>query len=160
MKQPPHLDRAQARMAPGVLTMDGFLGTDGRDLIEVLEDDDGTVRRLGLTHRGIAEAMQRLTDLAVNAFGGLVDADPFEICACEGMGGLPCPFGHAGLYPKTVIEARRTDTSQRLQWTALEVHLIGEHGFYQGRGSPFRLEPPLLAQFLGLSAEEEEMGGR
>ncbi|GAB4270299.1 MAG: hypothetical protein Kow0092_24580 [Deferrisomatales bacterium] len=153
MKQPPHLARAQARMAPGVLTMDGFLGPDARDLVEILEDDDGEVRRLGLTHQAIAAALERLTRKATEALGALTREGVYEVCACETRGGLPCPFGHPGLYEKTVIEARRTDTGQKLLWTVLQVHLIGAHGFYQGKGSYFRIEPAELAAFLGLEAE-------
>jgi hypothetical protein len=150
MKQSPQLQAAQARMAPGVLTMDGFLGTDPRDLGEILEDDEGAVRRLGLAHEALAAALHRLTQRAIGGFGAPVVDGPFELCACEAMGVLPCPFGEPGLHPKAVIEARRTDTGERLSWTALQVHLIRAHGFYEGRGSPFRLEPPTLARFLGL----------
>jgi len=138
-------------MAPGVLTIDGFLGTDSRDLIEILEADDGSVRRMGLEHRQVADALQHLTDLAIGAFGAPVTEGVYEVCACEAMGVLPCPFGEPGLYTKTVIEAKRTDTRRTLSWTALNVHLIREHGFYEGRGSPFRLEPEALAEFLELA---------
>jgi len=155
MKQPPHLSRAQARMAPGVLTMDGFLGTDPRDLVEILQEDDGAVRWLGLERGEVADALQKLTDLALGAFGAPVLEGVYEVCACEAMGVLPCPFGEPGLYTKAVVEAKRTDTRQTLTWTALHVHLSREHGFYEGRGDPFRLEPGVLAEFLGLSPAEE-----
>ncbi|MBE0618528.1 MAG: hypothetical protein IH608_11475 [Proteobacteria bacterium] len=150
MKQPPHLSRAQARMAPGVLTMDGFLGADSRDLIEILQDDDGAVRRFELSHAELADVLQRLTDAAIHAFGAPVREGVYEVCACEARGVLPCPFGEPGLHPKAVLEAKRTDTGQHLSWTALQIHLIREHGFYEGRGSPFRLDPVGLARFLGL----------
>jgi len=154
MKQAPQLSRAEARMAPGVLTMDGFLGTDPRDLAEILQDDDGAVRRLDLEHGKLADGLQRLTDLAIAAFGAPILEGVYEVCACEAMGVLPCPFGEPGLHTKAVIEAKRTDTRQTLSWTALQVHLIREHGFYEGRGSPFRLEPSALAQFLGLLPDD------
>jgi hypothetical protein len=141
-------------MAPGVLTMDGFLGTDPRNLAEILQDDDGAVRRLSLEHGQLADGLQRLTDLAIAAFGAPILEGVYEVCSCEAMGVLPCPFGEPGLHTKAVIEAKRTDTRQILSWTALQVHLIREHGFYEGRGSPFRLEPAALAQFLGLVPED------
>jgi hypothetical protein len=152
VKQPPHLARAQGRMAPGVITLDGFLGPDPRELIEILQDDDGVVHRLGLSHREVADALERLTHRAVEALGSPVRDGVYELQAEESRGGLPCPFGHAGLFDKTVVEARRVDTGQTLTWSALHVHLIGEHGFYEGRGSVFRLEPAVLAKFLGLEA--------
>ncbi len=154
MKQPPHLIRAQARMAPGVLTMDGFLGGDTRDLAEILEDDEGAVRRLGLRHDQLAAALQRLTEKAIGAFGAPVQEGLFGLCAWEAMGAIPCPFGEPGLHPKAVIEATRTDTGEHLSWTALQIHLIRGHGFYEGRGSPFRLEPEVLARFLAVQPEE------
>ncbi|MDW7709712.1 MAG: hypothetical protein SCH98_04495 [Deferrisomatales bacterium] len=154
MKQPPHLVRAQARMAPGVLTMDGFLGTDPRDLVEILEDDEGAVRRLGLRHDQLAAALQGLTAKAVGGFGAPVREGVFLLCAQEAMGVLPCPFGEPGLHPKAVVEATRSDTGERLSWTALQVHLIGQHGFYEGRGSPYRLEPATLARFLEVEPEQ------
>ncbi len=159
MKQPPHLQRAQARMARGILTMDGFLGNDARDLVEILQDDDGEVRRLGLTHEGIARALQELTRRAIEANGTPVEVGLYEVCARETRGGLPCPFGHPGLYDKTVVEARRCDSGATLSWTALNVHLIAEHGFYEGKGSYFRLEPDRLAAFLDLEPDSMEIEG-
>jgi hypothetical protein len=137
-------------MAPGALTMDGFLGTDSRDLVEILQDDDGAVRRLNLEHRQLADGLQHLTDLALGAFGAPVLEGVYEVCACEAMGVLPCPFGEPRLHNKAVIHAKRTDTRGTLTWTVLNVHLIREHGFYEGMGSPFRLDPAALAEFLGL----------
>lgn len=158
MKQPPHLERVQARMATGVITIDGFLGHDRRDLIEILQDDDGEVRRLGLTHARIAEALDHLTRRAVEAFGTPVAEGVYEVRAEEARGGLPCPFGHPGLHPKAVIQGRRTDTGDTLTWSALQVHLIGQHGFYEGEGSPFRLEPARLVRFLDLASDDEAEG--
>lgn len=164
MKQSPPMVRAQGRMAPGVLTKDGFLGPDRRDLAEIVDEDDGAVRRLGLTHRAIADALDRLTRAAVEALGAPVAQGGYEVCASESRGGLPCPFGHPGLYPKTVVEATRIETGQGLRWTALNVHLIAEHGFYEGKGSLFRLDPAVIARFLGLvpadpEADREGSGG-
>lgn len=154
MKQAPQLAQAQARMAPGVITLEGFLGTDSRSLGEILQDDDGEIRRLGLTHEAVGGALAALTERAVAAFGAPAAAGAYEVCACEGMGVLPCPFVHPGLYPKAVIEARRTDTGERLTWTALQVHLIRAHGFYEGRGSSFRVGPAALSRFLRLAPGE------
>ena len=150
MKQAPDLQQAQQRMAPGALTMDGFLGTDPRSLIEILQADDGAVRRLGLTHAEIGAAMAVLTDRAIAAFGGMVDHGDHAVCACEAMGQMPCPFGHAGLYYKTVVEAENSATGEAMMWSVLQVHMVAEHGFYEGRGAHFRLEPEALARFLGV----------
>ena len=54
MKQSIQLTRIQEQMKPGIITLDGFLGTDTRNLIDILVEDDGIVRRTGRTHRAIA----------------------------------------------------------------------------------------------------------
>jgi hypothetical protein len=41
-------------------------------------------------------------------------------------------------------------TGDEMVWTALNVHLIREHGFYEGRGSPFRIDPAQAKRALGL----------
>ncbi len=35
-------------------------------------------------------------------------------------------------------------------WTGLGMHVIAEHGFYEGRGSPFRIELEQAKRALGL----------
>jgi hypothetical protein len=35
-----------------------------------------------------------------------------------------------------------------VQWSDLSIHLIGAHGFFEGRGSFFRLEPAELVAIL------------
>ncbi|NQT54365.1 hypothetical protein HQ576_20070, partial [bacterium] len=42
-----------------------------------------------------------------------------------------------------------TPDGATLRFTALSIHLIRAHGFYQGRGAPYRLEPTQLAELLG-----------
>ena len=152
MKQSPLFEQAQERMAPGEITKEGFLGTDTRTLTEIIDADTAEVGRLGLTHARLAEKLEEVTHQAIFALGAPVCVGPIETSANEAMGKLPCPFGHPGLYPKAILEGCRCDTGQRLRWTALQVHLIAEHGFYEGKGSHFRLEPAEVARFLGLLA--------
>ena len=137
-------------MAPGAITKEGFMGTDHRSLSEIIDADTAEVVRLGLTHEKIAAKLAEVTHQAIFAMGAPVCVGVVELTANEAMGKLPCPFGHPGLYPKAILDGCRCDTDQRLRWTALQVHLIGEHGFYEGKGSTFRLEPEALARFLGL----------
>jgi len=56
MKQTPELDTAQEYMRPGVISLDGFLGSDERPLRAILQDDDAAVASMGLTHATIAIA--------------------------------------------------------------------------------------------------------
>jgi hypothetical protein len=118
------------------------MGSDRRKLIEILTDDQGAVSSLGLNHEAIARRLRELTDKARHGLGDpiLVD-DKFWVEVDEVRGSIPCPWGHPGLYRKTHVKLEKAETGDKLLWSDLVIHLIEEHGFYQGRGSPFRLEP-------------------
>ena len=105
MKQTVQMERVQRNMAPGVLTRDGFLGSDRRKLIDILIDDDAEVKRLDLDHRDIAAAMRRLRSAGAQGLGEFIKVPPrFDVQVESVRGKLPCPFGHPGLIPKTNIK--------------------------------------------------------
>jgi hypothetical protein len=137
-------------MAPGVLCRDGFLGTDRRPLREILEADEHAVAGLGTTHEAIAAKLQGIYDRARAGLGTSVDVgEGLTAVYREAMGRIPCPWGD-GSFPKGVVELT-ADDGETVPFTALSVHLISAHGFYQGRGSPFRLEPVVVADLFALA---------
>ncbi len=152
MKQSPQLDSIQEQMKPGVITLDGFLGTDERNLIDILIEDDWTVRRLGCTHAEIAERMKYFRDRGSEGLGQfiLVD-DHFEVRVDSVRGVLPSPFGGPGMYGKVNTTVRNTRLGKEVTYTDLHIHFIGEHGFYEGKGSPFRLDPEEVIDVLEIS---------
>ncbi|MBN1835644.1 MAG: hypothetical protein JW820_07330 [Spirochaetales bacterium] len=149
MKQTVQMDRIQEKMAPGVITLEGFLGADRRKLIDILLEDDETVKRLNLTHQGIAQRMIELRDAGMRGLGELIEVAPyFEVRVDSVRGKLPCPFGDPGIFPKTNITVRNLELDREVVFTDLHIHMIGSHGFYEGKGSKFRLEPAELAVIL------------
>ena len=149
MKQTPALDQAQRRMRPGAITRDGLLGDDPRSLGEILDDDQAEVQRLGLTHALIAARLRELRDAGAAGLGLTVPVPPhFEVAVEGARGALPCPFGHPGLVGKTTVTVRNSRLDEQVRFTDLNIHLIGEHGFYLGRGSAYRLDPGRLARVL------------
>ncbi len=149
MKQSPDLNLVERDMQPGVITLDGFLGSDRRSLAEILDEDDNAVRRLGLTHGQIADRLEHFTQAAMKGLGMPVVVDEvYEVHVDSVRGVLPCPWRHAGVYPKSNAFLKNLETGETLAWTELSVHLIRAHGFYQGRGNPFRIEPAGAKQVL------------
>jgi hypothetical protein len=149
MKQTVQMQKAQERMAPGVITRDGFLGDDRRPLADILLADDAAVQALGLAHEQIAARMVALREAGIAGLGEFVDVAPhFEVRVDSVRGRLPCPFGDPGIFPKTNVTVRNTRTGREITFTDLHIHLVWAHGFYEGRGSPFRLEPKDLAEVL------------
>jgi len=154
MKQTVQMDRIQEKMAPGVITLEGFLGTDRRKLIDILLEDDEAVKRLNLSHSQLAQRMVELRDAGMRGLGEFIDVAPhFEVRVDSVRGKLPCPFGDPGIFPKTNVTVRNLRADREIVFTDLHIHMIGSHGFYEGKGSKFRLEPAELAAILEVEPE-------
>lgn len=152
MKQIAQLDRIQAQMQPGVITRDGFLGTDERKLGDILEEDNAAVIRLGVTHQQLADRLRALRVAGACGLGLAVAVEPrFDVRVDSVRGKLPCPFLDGVLLPKVFVEVCDRDSGEEMTYSDLAIHMIEAHGFYQGRGSSFRLEPVRLVRFLDLA---------
>ena len=126
-----------------------FLGSDTRLIAQIIESDEAELRAAGLGADELARAMRRLTEKGMESLGDEVQADGFMVRVEKYMGQIGCPFKHA------VREAKRNTTAvdprgRVMTWTDMSIHLIERHGFFQGEGSDYRLEPLELAEFLGL----------
>jgi hypothetical protein len=125
--------------------------------VEILETDAAEVRRLKTSHRAIADRMASLRDQGQKGLGEFIDVeDHFEVRVDSVRGGIPSPFGDRGLIPKNNTTVRNTRLGREIVYTDVNIHLIGEHGFYEGRGSLFRLEPADLVEVLEVPTEEQE----
>jgi hypothetical protein len=156
MKQSPQMQRIQNNMRPGKISLHGFLGADTRNLIDILTEDEADVQRLNLDHSTIAKKMHSLFMKGKEGLGEFVPVPPcFRVRVESIRGKLPCPFEHPGLYRKINITVKNLNLNKEITYTALGLHLIEAHGFYGGRGSPYRLNPKELAQILEIESAEE-----
>ena len=155
MKQIP-LDRiVTGRMAPGVLCREGFFGTDKRSLGEIADTDNSTLSAREATHRQVADRLRTVLARAVAGLGTPVRIrEGLTAVFHEAMGRIPSPWPGEGTFRKGHVELVEADTGRHVEFTPLSIHLIAEHGFYQGRGARFRLEPSLLCDMLRLGTED------
>jgi hypothetical protein len=149
------MKQIQEKMKPGLITRDGFLGTDRRNLIDILIEDDETVKRMNLTHQLVAGRMLELRDAGMRGLGNFITVEPhYEVRVDSVRGKLPCPFGDPGIFPKTNIIVKNIEKNREIVYTDLHIHLIYAHGFYEGKGSVFRLEPQDLVEILDIKVQE------
>lgn len=149
MKQTPEMYAIQQQMQPGIITLEGFLGSDTRNLIDILDEDDATVRQHNLTHSTIAERMAYFRDKGIHGLGEFLVVDEhFEVRVDSVRGKLPSPFGGPGMYQKVNTTVRNLVLEKELTYTDLHIHFIRDHGFYEGKGSLYRLEPLEIATIL------------
>lgn len=149
MKQDFNYIKIQQKMRKGLIVRDGFLGDDKRNLIDIIEEDNETVKRIGLTHEKIADVLVEFKKIGEVGLGDLVNYKGyFEIKVETYRGKLPCPFGDKGVFQKNEITVINKKLNEKIVYTELSIHLIKEHGFYQGKGSVYRLDPEKIVQIL------------
>ncbi len=157
MKQSPQMQKIQENMRAGVLTLHGFLGNDHRNLVDILEEDGGIVGRLGTTHKDIAERMQYFRDKGLHGLGEFIKVgDHFDVRVETVRGKIPSPFGGPGLYDKTNTTVRNLKLDKEVTYTDINIHFIRDHGFYEGKGSPFRQEPEELVEVLEIEPRPQQ----
>ncbi len=156
MKISPREVKLEALLRSSALVADGFMGRDARRAEEVIQADAEILARRGLTPAMVARRMRELTAAGRAGLGDPVETGGLRVSVEEYKGVLVCPWGHPGRYAKRVTTAERPATGAALTWTDLNVHLIEAHGFFEGRGSAFRIEPETAAEFLFPTAAKSE----
>jgi len=152
MKKTPQDKKLEAVLKASKISACGFLGSDPRDLWDIIQEDMAEVQALGWSTEAIAARMRELTAIAQKGLGEWVRVGTRLQVQCDDTRGvIPCPWPHRIRCLKRTTTVK-SDAGELLRWSDLNVHLIGAHGFFEGRGSPFRLEPKKLIAVL-FSAE-------
>jgi hypothetical protein len=115
-----------------------------------MQEDLDALSRLNLTTEMLGQRMRELTQLAEPRFGNWID-DPsgrFRVKTDEYYGSLVCPWPHPGKYLKRITTVKNIASGRTISWTDLNIHMIEAHGFFEGKGSFFRIEPIEIAEIL------------
>jgi len=141
-------------LAPGAASRDGFLGSDMRPAAGIIRADARAVAKAGLTNRQIAARMAHFRQRAEEGLGAFVKVGEHFEASCEvERGFIPCPFGDSPPLRKKTIVVRNLRRNREIVFSELNIHLVSAHGFYEGKGSPFRLEPLELAAMLEIGPQ-------
>jgi hypothetical protein len=126
-----------------------YLRSDERPLQRIIDDDEAEVVRLGLDLEAVTDKMRHLFEQGRKAMGDpVVVDDAYEVTVLEYRGTTPSPWMDHYNAPKSVVETRNVNTGRALRFSLLSLHLIRNYGFFQGKGSPFRIEPRDLHEFF------------
>ena len=125
------------------------MGSETRSISEVIDSDLAEISRLGFSVELIASRMLEITKKAIPGLGNLIDIDDKrKVQVDEAKGWLVCPWPHPGRFAKRVTTVRLIETNRTIKWSDLNIHLIAEHGFFEGKGAGFRLEPRYLVEMI------------
>ena len=138
-------------LGPSKFSKEGFRGNDSRTPEEIIKADRETLAGLGIDNKKIAAALRGVYSAAEGALGNPVEIAAGVSSVHHGSRGrIPSPFPEDGTFQKG--EAVISDKSSGASFciTPLSINLIEKHGFFQGKGSPYRIEPDLAARILHL----------
>jgi hypothetical protein len=145
LQPPDDLRGLEALLSSGKLVMGGFMGWDDRELYEVIEEDVGMIWATGRSVDELARRMLELTEAGAKALGNpIVVENRFEVIVEEHKGLNICPWECQEPLRKRTTNVKQLSSGKVLSWTDLSIHLIHRHGFFQGKGSQYRLEPKEL----------------
>jgi hypothetical protein len=149
MKKSPDTQKLEEILRSPAFSATGFMGTDTRSLAEIINADLADLAKLNYTSHQIAECMQQVTDKAKEALGNWIKIDDaHSAMITEVKGRIPCPWPHAGNFAKRVTTLKDMKTNRQILFSDLNIHLIAEHSFFEGRGSTFRIEPKEIVEML------------
>jgi hypothetical protein len=150
MKKTPRMQQLEEMLHSSQIVAGGFYGDDRRSLDEIIDHDTAEVTALGLTIGQVAERMREITRQATAGLGMWVDlSDGKRAVIDEAKGSLICPWPDDEFTcRKRVTTLEDPATGHSVLWTDLSIHLIDQHGFFEGKGSAFRIEPDHLIRML------------
>jgi hypothetical protein len=140
-------------MRPKALSTAGFLGKDERLLDVMAMDNKTVVDEMGLTHREIArhllavEAALRSADGAGKKEPGpfLYHGRKFKARLIMWRGYQHSPF-EDGTKTNSDIVLENVATGKKLGYSCLVPLMIGRYGFYEGKGTSFRVDPAKVVE--------------
>ncbi len=149
MKKSPQQQELESMLKSSKFSSSGFMGADRRNLWEIIDADAAEVAKAGKTMEEVAIRMQQITAAGVEGLGEWIKiSESLQVMVDDNRGVIPCPWPHHVRCLKRITTVRNVQTDTTLRWSELNIHLIREHGFFEGKGSPFRIEPVALIEMI------------
>jgi len=149
MKKSPDIQKLEEMLRSSKLVAGGFMGPDPRGVMEIIDADMAEVSILGQSVNQIAARMLEITKAATKGLGTWVDIDEKRMAKVdEARGFVICPWPHPARFDKRVTTLKMLDSGKEILWSDLSIHLIAEHGFFEGKDAAFRLEPAELIEMI------------
>ncbi len=140
----------------------GFLGPDERLLHVLAADNRYVVDELGLTHQELAKHLHAMGTIAYwqsdqNPQAGefIYHGRRFKVSLVITTGTQLSPF-RDGTESGSNVVVENLDNGQRLRYALLVPHMIERYGFYEGKATPYRVDPRQVVEvfdFLKRSPE-------
>ena len=149
-------------MRPGaksdVGSTEGFLGKDEKLLDVLAADNKYVVDELGLTHQELAKHLHAVATIGQwqrdrnrEKAEFLYRGRRFTVRVLYTAGSQPSPFLD-DTASGAIARVENLDTGKKLEYALLVPYMIERYGFYEGAGTPYRVDPKKVVEvfdFLG-----------
>jgi hypothetical protein len=136
-------------MRPGALSRAGFLGK-GESLLSVLAaDNQYVVDELGLTHQELAKHLRALAAIGMREKGKefTYHGRRFKVTVLHSRGFQDSPFKD-DIRTNSDATAHNLDNGTSFEYSFLVPLMIERYGFYEGKGTPYRVDPQKTVELL------------
>jgi hypothetical protein len=136
-------------MRPGAYATKGFLGSDERLVDLLAEDNRYVVDELGLTHQELGKHLRALGEISSKVGGKefRYQGRRFKGTVRSSQWHQASPF-RDGTITNGLAIIDNLDNEKRIEYSLLMPDLIERYGFYEGKGTPYRLEPKKILEVL------------
>jgi hypothetical protein len=140
---------AADKLAASNFSKDGYLGTDSRTPQQIIKDDLNDMAVNGIIKKDLVIRLRYAYVMAERALGNpLTIAGTVRVVYHDARGRIPSPIPEDGTFQKGEVELTDTKTGVTMHITPLSIHLIDKYDFFQGIGSPYRIDPVQAALLL------------
>ena len=171
------ISELERRMCSGAWSQGGFLGPYEK-LMDVLREGDATLKRLGVTYEQIANKIEELIKAACEEnlaswraqertswrigrspvilahFAVIIKSYlGYQMCPRSKNFNQLCKVGSGSRYGSIDFVITNNRTGEQLKGPGLIVHLIRDHHFFEGKHSPYRVDPEKAVRVLELIIE-------
>jgi hypothetical protein len=141
-------------LGPSKFSSRGYLGTDARAPEDIIKDDLKTLERIGIDKKKLVAVLKEAYGAAEKALGNPVELSLGVIAVHhEARGRIPSPFSEDGTLPKGEAVVSDKNSGETFTITPLSIVLIERHNFFQGKGSPYRIDPEVVIKLLGIKGK-------
>jgi hypothetical protein len=137
----------EKKMRPGASSREGFLGKDEKLLDVMAADNDAVLGELKLTHQELAKHLHAMGAIGkwqeANKQAGAVflyNGVKFKVALVVTRGFQPSPFGD-GTKSGSNVTVTNLGSGKVLKYGLLVPFMIERYGFYEGKGTSYRLDP-------------------
>ena len=151
-------------MRPKKLSGSGFMGLDEKLLDILVADNRYVVDELGLSHQELARHLHALAAIAEwqnrhdkTGEEFVYHGKRFKVLVEHSKWSVRSPFAD-GTKSGSNATVTNIETSKRTRYGLLVPYMMERYGFYEGKGTPYRLEPRTVIEVLGFLKQKAKEG--